>query len=163
VGIDPRTDRLLGRYGPRGAARPHGLAIDPERRLLFVANKGNATLSVIDLATLRLRAELPVGSGPDVLAFDPDWDRLYVASESGVVSILTDLDGEPRFEGAVTMLHAHTVAVDPRTHLVYFPLQNVDGRPLLRIMSGTPPLPPDRSPGTDGQPALAANSSVNRR
>jgi len=32
------------------------------------------------------------------------------------------------------MPHAHTVAVDPKTHLVYFPLENVDGRPLLRIM-----------------------------
>jgi hypothetical protein len=26
------------------------------------------------------------------------------------------------------------VSVDPKTHLVYFPLENVDGKPLLRIM-----------------------------
>jgi hypothetical protein len=32
------------------------------------------------------------------------------------------------------MPHAHTVAVDPNSHLVYFPLENVDGHPLLRIM-----------------------------
>jgi hypothetical protein len=25
------------------------------------------------------------------------------------------------------------VSVDPRTHLVYLPLENVNGRPLLRI------------------------------
>jgi hypothetical protein len=30
--------------------------------------------------------------------------------------------------------HAHTVSVDPNTHLVYFPLENVYGHPLLRIM-----------------------------
>jgi hypothetical protein len=31
---------------------------------------------------------------------------------------------------------AHTVAVDPRTHLVYFPLERgSDGRPQLRIMA----------------------------
>ena len=29
--------------------------------------------------------------------------------------------------------HAHTVAVDPRTHRVYLPLENIGGRPVLRI------------------------------
>ena len=29
--------------------------------------------------------------------------------------------------------HAHTVSVDPRTHLVYLPLENLNGRPVLRI------------------------------
>jgi len=32
------------------------------------------------------------------------------------------------------MPHVHTVSVDPKSHLVYFPLENVGGRPLLRIM-----------------------------
>ena len=31
--------------------------------------------------------------------------------------------------------HAHSVAVDPRTHLVYLPLENVDGKPVLRILT----------------------------
>jgi hypothetical protein len=29
--------------------------------------------------------------------------------------------------------------VDPRTHLVYLPLQDVGGRPVLRIMAAQPP------------------------
>jgi hypothetical protein len=33
---------------------------------------------------------------------------------------------------------AHSVAVDPLTHRVYFPLQNVGGRGVLRIMAPTP-------------------------
>jgi hypothetical protein len=32
------------------------------------------------------------------------------------------------------MPHAHSVAVDPSTHLVYFPLENIGGKPILRIM-----------------------------
>ena len=35
--------------------------------------------------------------------------------------------------------HAHTVSVDPRTHLAYFPLQDVEGHPLLRIMTARLP------------------------
>src|SRR5258708_24209627 len=34
----------------------------------------------------------------------------------------------------ISIPHAHTVCVDPNTHLVYFPLENIDGHPLLRIM-----------------------------
>jgi hypothetical protein len=33
--------------------------------------------------------------------------------------------------------HAHTVAVDPATHRVYLPLENVNGRPVLRILAPT--------------------------
>jgi hypothetical protein len=64
-----------------------------------------------------------------------------VASESGVVSVFTDRDLEPVLEGIINLSHGHTVAVDPRTHLVYFPLQDINGAPLLRIMKATPPLP----------------------
>lgn len=32
---------------------------------------------------------------------------------------------------------AHSVAVDPQTHRVYFPLQNVNGHGVLRIMAPT--------------------------
>jgi len=64
-----------------------------------------------------------------------------VASESGVVSVFTELGGGVQLDGEVTMPHAHTVAVDPRTHLVYFPLQALAGAPVLRIMARTPPPP----------------------
>ena len=37
--------------------------------------------------------------------------------------------------GAFRMPHAHSVAVDPRTHFVYFPLENIEGQPLLRVMA----------------------------
>ena len=36
--------------------------------------------------------------------------------------------------GSLYIPHAHTVGVDPERHLVYFPLQNIDRHPLVRIM-----------------------------
>ena len=139
VAIDPRTDRVIGRYDPAGAAIPHGLVVDAPARLLFVANQHTALLSVIDLQTMHTLGTEPVGAVPDVLAFDAAAGLLYVASESGVVSVFTELGGGVQLDGEVTMPHAHTVAVDPRTHLVYFPLQDLAGAPVLRIMSRTPP------------------------
>jgi len=137
--IDPRNDRILGRFSLQGAERPHGMAIDAVRRRAFVANERDGRVLMVDLRQMRVLDTAQAGLAPDVLAYDPDWRRLYVASESGVVSVFTATTSALVHEGDVTMPHAHSVAVDPRTHLVYFPLQDVGGRPVLRVMSGQPP------------------------
>jgi DNA-binding beta-propeller fold protein YncE len=115
--------------------------VDAQRRLLFVANYNSARLAVVDLRTLRVLGSQPLGAGPDVLAFDAVWRRLYVASESGVVSVFTELDTALVAEGSLTIQYAHTVAADPRSHLIYLALQDVNGQPMLWIMAGTPPAP----------------------
>lgn len=135
VEIDPASDRVVARHPLAGAAHPHGMSLDVSERLLFVANEGNATLQTVDLRTMKVIDQQPVGEDPDVLAFDPSRRRLYVSAESGVVTVFSERDRKLVREGTVTMPHAHTVSVDPRTHLVYFPLQDVDGHPLLRIMT----------------------------
>jgi len=135
VAIDPRTDRVIGRHPLPDASHPHGMSLDVGGRLLFVANEGNATLLIVDLKTWSVTSQVPVGEDPDVLGFDPQWHRLYVAAESGEVAVFTERKGRLALDGRITMPHAHTVSVDPRTHLVYFPLQDVEGHPLLRIMA----------------------------
>jgi DNA-binding beta-propeller fold protein YncE len=93
---------------------------------------------VIDLRTMRVIATHPVGRGPDVLAWDATWRRLYVASEGGVVSTFEASGADLRSLGEYRVPHAHTVAVDPRTHRVYLPLENVNGHPVLRVLAPAP-------------------------
>lgn len=112
----------------------HGFLIDEPGRLAFVSCEGDAKLLVIDLRTMRTIATHRVGDDPDVLAFDPGLGRLYVACESGVVSVFDARDGVLEAVGEYRAPHAHSVAVDPATHRVYLPLENVGGRPVLRIM-----------------------------
>ncbi len=133
--IDPAQARIVARYPLAGARHPHGLSVDAADRLLFVADEGTARLLVVDLATMRVLARHPVGDDPDVLAFDPGLKRLYVAAESGVVTVFQLRGRDLATLGELRMPHAHTVAVNPATHLVYFPLQDVGGRPVLRIMA----------------------------
>jgi hypothetical protein len=57
-----------------------------------------------------------------------------VEAESGVISAF-DVRGDslvalPSYRAP----RAHSVAVDPTTHLVYVPLENVAGKPTLRIL-----------------------------
>jgi YVTN family beta-propeller protein len=136
--IDPASATIVGHYPTTGAEEPHGIALDAANRLAFVAGQGNNTLVVVDLNTMKVLSSHKVGEDPDVLAFDPGLKRLYVSAESGQVAIFQESDRNLVLLGMLSIPHAHTVSVDPKTHLVYFPLENIDGRPLLRIMEPTP-------------------------
>jgi DNA-binding beta-propeller fold protein YncE len=138
VAIDPTTERVVARYDVPGVDGPHGFTLDEARRRAFVTGEGNAALAVVDLRTMRVVQRLRVGDDPDVLAWDASWRRLYVASESGVLIAFVLEDGRLRSLDELRAPHAHTVAVDPRTHRVYLPLENVGGRPVLRVLEPTP-------------------------
>lgn len=132
--IDPNKDQVIGRYPLAGCSEPHGLLIDSEHRLAFVACEDNAKLAVFDLETKKMTAIHSVGADPDVLAFDKSFGRLYVSAESGIITIFDERGRnlEKVGEGFFAP-NGHSVAVDSRTHRVYFPLQNVGGKPVLRI------------------------------
>lgn len=135
VEIDPQNDKIVARYTLPGASGNHGLLIDPEEPLAFIACEGNDKLLVFDMKTRRVVSSFGVGGDPDVLAFDPGLHRLYVAGEKGVVSVFTVGKGSvSKFGEGFLGDNAHVVAVDPKSHRAYFPLKDVDGHPLLRIM-----------------------------
>lgn len=134
--IDPRTARVIRDLAlPGTCVHPHGLLVEAQRRLAFVACDENATLLTLDLATLKVIGRTSVGVGPDVLAFDASLHRLYVSSESGVVAVFAEhVRGLTKLGQAFLAPEAHVVAVDETTHLVYFPLQS---QPELRVMKPT--------------------------
>src|SRR6266480_3117993 len=133
--IDPATAGIVRRITLDQAVRyPHGFYIDAPHRLAFISGQESGTLGVLDLRTLQLRQVLPIGSDPDVLAFDPALGRLYVAAESGVVAVFEERDGSLVQLGWYRALKAHSVAVDPVTHRVYLPLADVSGHPVLRVL-----------------------------
>lgn len=132
--IDPTKDEVIARYALPDCSEPHGLLIDSEHRLAFAACEENAKLAVFDLEVKKMTAIHSVGADPDVLAFDKVLSRLYVSAESGIISTFDERGRnlEKVGEGFFAP-NAHTVAVDSRTHRVYFPLQSVRGKPILRI------------------------------
>jgi len=138
VSIDPAAMKIVGRYKLPGVENPHGIALDQANRLAFIAGEENHSLAVFNLNTMKLLTVHQVGEDPDVLAFDPGLGRLYVSAESGIVTVLEESGRDLRQIGQLHLPHAHTVSVDPKSHLVYFPLENVDGHPLLRVMQPAP-------------------------
>jgi DNA-binding beta-propeller fold protein YncE len=132
--IDPATNQIVSRMPLPGVENPHGIALDTGDRVAFVAGEANHSLAMVDLQTMKVLSTYQVGEDPDVLAYDPGLRRLYVSAESGTVTIFQNQGKSLALLGSVEMPHAHTVSVDPKTHLVYFPLESIDGHPVLRIM-----------------------------
>ncbi len=85
--IDPRTDQVVDRIPLPGAEGNHGLLIVPKLRLAFIACEGDSRLLVLSLNTRQVVASFGVGQTPDVVAYDAALGWLYVASESGVLTI----------------------------------------------------------------------------
>ena len=131
VAVDPIAQKATITIPIQGCDGAHGLRIHPNGGSALVACEDNDKLARVDLASHEV-ALGSTGSGPDVLSIDPGLGWLYVAAESGDLTVF-DLN-KP---GVVLVGHdspggnSHTVAVDPATHRVFFPL--VKG-PTLRIM-----------------------------
>jgi DNA-binding beta-propeller fold protein YncE len=126
--IDPATRAVLRRVPLPGCSDGHSLTLDSQARLAFVACDVNDVLLTVDMTTWRVTGIAKVGVEPDVLAFDPHAGRLYVASESGYVTVL-QLQG-PRLRVIYSNYladDAHVVAVDPATGRSYFPVLSASG------------------------------------
>ncbi len=135
VAIDPQKDEIVGRYDLKKGKHPHGFYIDGEINKAYISCQDDKKLIVFNLASYTEEDVFPVQSDPDVLAFDKQLRLLYVACESGGVSVFKAQYGKlAKLGDAEVGPNSHTVAVDSQTHKVYFPLKNVDGRPVLRIM-----------------------------
>lgn len=126
---------VVARLELHGCGGAHGVYLDPTAGLAYVACESNARLVTVDLSRRRQIARNTVGASPDVLAYDPALHRLYVAGESGVVTVFDTSGPVPRTLGRHHLADtAHSVAVDPGTHLVYFPLERgPNGRPTLAV------------------------------
>lgn len=138
--IDPATLTINRRIPLPGCEHDHGLTLDPTQRLGFVACDANAALLTIDLDRWAVQATARVGDAPDVLAYDETAGRLYVAAESGWLTILDVRDREPTVTGYGHLANdAHVVTVDPTTHRTYYPVAHGPaGRPTLLTYEPTP-------------------------
>lgn len=137
VEVDPKRAAITTRIPLDGCSGAHGLRLHPDGQSAFVACEDNDRLARVNLGNGHAVVTAATGSGPDVLGIDPDRGWLYVAAESGDLTVW-----DITKPGVVLVGHdqpghnAHTVAVDPATHRVFFPLPQ---GPVLRIMRPSAP------------------------
>src|SRR5215468_3152908 len=134
--IDPATDEVVGRYTVGKCKSNHGMALDPEHHRAFLSCEGSELMTVLDLEKNLPIAFLPLASGPDVIKFDPGLHRIYVACYSGAISIFHEDDADHchKLEDFRVQHAVHSLAVDFKTHRVYTPEQEEDGKPVARMV-----------------------------
>jgi DNA-binding beta-propeller fold protein YncE len=131
--IDPVSSIVTERIQTPDCESPHGQALDVVGRVMFVGCEGNATMVTVDLAGRRVVDHDSVGETPDVLVYDPAAQRVYVAAESGWVSVFDRRQANTDRLGSAHMADgAHSLALDPTSHHSYFPIPTgADGGPVL--------------------------------
>lgn len=139
VAVSPIAARVERAIDLAGCVGAHGLRLHPDTKGAFIACEGNDLLMRVELDGAHAATSAPTGSGPDVLAIDPTLGWLYVAAEGGDLTVF-----DVARPGVALIGHdkpgasSHTVAVDPATHRVFFPLmKGPTGKPVLRIMRPT--------------------------
>jgi DNA-binding beta-propeller fold protein YncE len=134
--IDPMTDKVVGRYSVGRCKGNHGMALDPEHHRAFLACEENNLMTVFDLDKHAAIAFLPLADGPDVIKFDPGLGRIYVACYSGAISVFhqDDPDHYRKVKDFPVQHAVHSLAVDSKTHRVYTPEQEENGKPVARMV-----------------------------
>jgi YVTN family beta-propeller protein len=92
--IDGAATRVTG-FLPTGHGT-HGLYVDRSSRRLFVSNRGEGSVSVIDLATRRIAVtwHIPGGGSPDMGGVSADGSTLWLSGRyDGVVYAIRTTDG----------------------------------------------------------------------
>ena len=120
IGVIPTDALIISGTIPVPAAGPHGLAIVQTERgasLWCAADAG--TLAVIGRDSRTVEATLPLPGSPDVIMYDRDRGRLYVAVGSpGTVSAF-DVGRRVQEETIQTEDGAHTIGWDPASRRLF--------------------------------------------
>jgi YVTN family beta-propeller protein len=119
--VDMQARKVIATWPIEGCEAPTGMALDTVRRLLFIGCGRNSMLVEFGLDTHHVLAAVPVGGGPDVVAYDAAAMRVYATGRSGVLSAVDAKDARKLVTRATIALHygAHSLAIDPARHLLY--------------------------------------------
>jgi YVTN family beta-propeller protein len=136
VVIDPANDTVKAQYPVAPCKGNHGMALDPPHRRAFLSCEDNELMAVFDLEKHQVIASLPLAGGPDVIKFDPGLNRIYDACYTGAFSIFQqdDPDHYRKIEDFPAQHKVHSLAIDEKTHRIYAPEEQENGKPVARMV-----------------------------
>jgi YVTN family beta-propeller protein len=141
--VDLATRSVVGRWHLAGCIEPSGMAIDEAARRLFIGCSKSSTLIVFDLDSHNVTAAVPVGGGPDSVAFDAALHRIYTAGRAGVVTVIEQSSPDTYKVLDSIKLHygAHTLVVDPTNSNLYVGYASLLVRSRVAVFSPRGPAP----------------------
>ncbi len=146
--IDSKALMVLNKWPLAPCEEPSGMAMDTKTRRIF-SGCDNKMMSVMDADTGKVVTTVPIGDGVDATWFDPGTKLVFNScGQDGVLTVIHE-DSPDKYtvvENVKTEKGARTMALDPKTHMVYLALAQVEmlppaegskGRPRRRVQPGT--------------------------
>ncbi len=121
VQIDARQNKVMHVWPLAPCESPSGLAIDTSHHRLFSVCD-NRVMAVTDADDGHHVATVPIGDGPDAVAFDAAQSMIYSSNgESGTITAVHESDPDHYSVVATipTQVSARTLALDPKLHRLY--------------------------------------------
>jgi DNA-binding beta-propeller fold protein YncE len=148
--IDARTAKVVATWPLPGCEEPSGLALDRARQRLFSVCQ-NGRLVVTDAKSGHHVADVPIGKGPDAVAFDAQRHLVFSSNgEDGTLTVIhqNDADHYTVVANVPTQKSARTLAIDPPSQRVFLAAAEFEPAP----------APVEGKPKT--RPAMKADSFV---
>ncbi len=135
VALNIANRLIVGRWLLHQCEAPTGIAIDAVHHRLFIACGRTSTLAVFDIGKHQIVASLPIGRGPDSVAFDPALKRIYSTGLTGDLTVIQQDSSDVYHVIDTIHLHfgAHTLAIDLMTHRVFVGYASLFLRPRVAV------------------------------
>ena len=120
VAIDTKEHNIVSTWPIAPGEEASGMAIDLEHHWLFLGCS-NKLMLMMDGATSKVLATVPIGAGVDANAYDPATRLAFSSTGEGTVTIA--LEGPSSnltvVQTLATAKGSRTMALDPKTHHIY--------------------------------------------
>lgn len=118
--IDTRAATLARKIVLPDCEGPAALGLDEGHDRLF-SSCGNGKMKIVDAASGKVVAEIPVGEDPDGIVYDPESKRIFVAARDGGWTIVDQKDADTYTVNQVLKIdpYAKTLAFDPKTRRIF--------------------------------------------
>lgn len=150
--VDTASNQVEARWPVPECTSPHGLAIDPVTRRLFVSCL-NKLLVVVDADGGKVITRVPIGAGSDAAVFDPKRKLIFSSNGiDGTLSIIRENSANSftALNDVKTARTARTMGIDPATGRLYLAAADIKPDPAegATPTTGGPPRRPPLVPGS---------------
>jgi hypothetical protein len=148
IGIDSRTLKITARWSVAPTGQPVSIAMDRQRRRLFIGGRNPKLLVMMDADTGKIIGEpFPIGDRVDANVYDPDRHLVASSTREGTIHILRE-DSPDKLtvvETVQTEFGAKTMGFDAKTHNLFVDTSDFDtpaatgkqANPQARAKAGT--------------------------
>jgi DNA-binding beta-propeller fold protein YncE len=126
--IDAKAMKVIKNYPLAPGGGPTGITLDEKNHRSFSVCRENKGMEVVDVTNGKVVATVPIGSGVDAVAYDPETKLVFASNGDGTATIIKQEspDKYTVIQTLKTQNRAKTMTLDPKTHKIYFTVATYD-------------------------------------